>query len=194
MKRTAAKHRSEEMCNHPSQTVYLPVLIIPDVRIIVKLDINNPPEKREDRGCFRQFKSARRQAHSIHPSIWERRTAGAIGFIYAPLIIQQRWLFVKPEKENVLYVAQNAGFPRHSADDCFFAFSHWLEGSVTPLKITRRIFLIKRTAAKHRSEEMYNHPSQTVYLPVLIIPDVVAFVKLYMKKAVLSHGLSCFAW
>lgn len=41
---------------------------------------------------------------------------------------------------------------------------------------------MKRTAAKHRSEEMYNHPSQTVYLPVLIIPDVVAFVKLYMKK------------
>lgn len=78
------------MYNHPSQTVYLPVLIIPDVRIIVKLDINNPPEKREDRGCFRQFKSARRQAHSIHPSIWERRTAGAIGFIYPKLIIHQR--------------------------------------------------------------------------------------------------------
>ena len=116
MKRTAAKHRSEEMCNHPSQTVYLPVLIIPDVGIIVKLDINNPPEKREDRGRFRQFKSARRQAHSIHPSIWERRTAGAIGVIYPTLIIQQRWLFVKPEKENVLYLAQNAEFPRHSAD------------------------------------------------------------------------------
>ena len=45
------------MCNHPSQTVYLPVLIIPDVGIIVK-----------------------------------------------------------PEKENVLYVAQNAEFPRQSAD------------------------------------------------------------------------------
>ena len=57
MKRTAAKRRSEEMCNHPSQTVYLSVFIIPDVGIIVK-----------------------------------------------------------PEKGNVLYVAQNAEFPRHSAD------------------------------------------------------------------------------
>ena len=57
MKRTAAKHRSEEMYNHPSQTVYLSVFIIPDVGIIVK-----------------------------------------------------------PEKENVLYVAQKAEFPRHSAD------------------------------------------------------------------------------
>lgn len=57
MKRTAAKRRSEEMCNHPSQTVYLSVFIIPDVGIIVK-----------------------------------------------------------PEKENVLYVAQKAEFPQHSAD------------------------------------------------------------------------------
>ena len=57
MKRTAAKHRSEEMCNHPSQTIYLSVFIISDVGIIVN-----------------------------------------------------------PEKENVLYVAQNAEFPRHSAD------------------------------------------------------------------------------
>ena len=65
-----------------------PALNVPGC--IVKSDINDPPEKREDQGCFRQFKSARRQAHSIHPPIWERRTAGAIGFIYPKLIIHQR--------------------------------------------------------------------------------------------------------
>jgi hypothetical protein len=40
----------------------------------------------------------------------------AARYLSCLFIIAEIYPIVKPEKENVLYVAQNAEFPRHSAD------------------------------------------------------------------------------
>lgn len=85
----------------------------------------------------------------------------------------------------MLYVAQNAGLPRHSANDCFFAFP----------------VMDKRTAAKHHnhSSRFYHgmNGSETPFrgdvqssisdslLSVLIIPDVCNVVKTEKEKLVL---------